>query len=146
LSFWNPLYRVCCLCPWFQVINRSNRKPALVVILYAAYVQKRREEINVIPQGVVSRPVDVALPVRAWRKHFNLTQTDAPAPLGIRQPACSEQESGPSRSNRRTSEHGPIRFIDQRPAKTESSARSGVSKPMRPRCRQSNTSPIRRNP
>jgi hypothetical protein len=57
-----------------QAIIGPDGKPAFVVIPYAEYVQKRREEIGLIPHVVISRPIDGASPVRARREHLNLTQ------------------------------------------------------------------------
>ncbi|CAN7295833.1 helix-turn-helix transcriptional regulator [Caballeronia sp. dw_19] len=87
-----------------QVINGPDGKPAFVVIPYAEYVQKHREETGLIPHDVVSRTVDGASPVRAWREHLNLTQADMAIRLGISQPAYSEQESGQLRLRKATKE------------------------------------------
>ena len=87
-----------------QIINGPDGKPAFVVIPYAEYVQKHREEIGLIPHDVVSRTVDGASPVRAWREHLNLTQAEMATRLGISQPAYSEQESGQLRLRKTTKE------------------------------------------
>ena len=48
---------------------------------------------NLIPHEVVSRIVDGATPIRAWREHLNLTQDKVARRLGISQPAFAQQES-----------------------------------------------------
>jgi len=88
----------------FQFINGPDGKPAFVVIPYAEYVQKHREEIGLIPHDVISRTVDGASPVRAWREHLNLTQAEMAARLRISQPAYSEQEGGQLRLRKTTKE------------------------------------------
>ena len=46
-----------------------------------------------IPHDVISRSVDGATPVRAWREHLGLTQADVAERLGISQSAYAQQES-----------------------------------------------------
>ena len=46
-----------------------------------------------IPHGVISWVVDGATPIRAWREHLGLTQTEAAERLGISQPAYAQQEA-----------------------------------------------------
>ncbi|OOG86460.1 DNA-binding protein [Pseudomonas sp. A25(2017)] len=48
---------------------------------------------NLIPHEVVSRIVDGATPIRAWRERLNLTQDEVARRLGISQPAFAQQES-----------------------------------------------------
>jgi transcriptional regulator with XRE-family HTH domain len=50
-------------------------------------------ENSMIPHEVVSRIVDGALPVRAWREHLNLTQDEVAKRMGISQPAFAQQET-----------------------------------------------------
>lgn len=50
-------------------------------------------ETNMIPHEVVSRLVDGALPIRAWREHLNLTQGEVAKRMGISQPAFAQQET-----------------------------------------------------
>jgi DNA-binding XRE family transcriptional regulator len=77
-----------------QVINGPDGKPAFVVIPYADYVAEHFAERELIPHDVVSRTVDGATPVRAWREHLGLTQADVAERLGISQSAYAQQESG----------------------------------------------------
>ena len=48
---------------------------------------------DLIPHEVVSRIVDGATPIRAWREYLELTQEQVAGRLGISQPAYAQQES-----------------------------------------------------
>ena len=50
-----------------QIINGPGGEPAFVVIPYTDYVASRNTEKSMIPHDVISRSVDGATPVRAWR-------------------------------------------------------------------------------
>ncbi|NUY33352.1 helix-turn-helix domain-containing protein [Paraburkholderia atlantica] len=76
-----------------QIINGPDGKPAFVVIPYADYMTERNADRNLIPNDVVSRTVDGASPVRAWREHLGFTQADIAARLGISQSAYAQQEN-----------------------------------------------------
>ena len=76
-----------------QVINGRDGKPAFVVIPYADYVAVRGAERDLIPNAVVSRTVDGATPLRAWREHLGLTQAQVADRLGISQSAYAQQEA-----------------------------------------------------
>ncbi|MBB5418315.1 transcriptional regulator with XRE-family HTH domain [Paraburkholderia atlantica] len=54
---------------------------------------ERNADRNLIPNDVVSRTVDGASPVRAWREHLGFTQADIAARLGISQSAYAQQEN-----------------------------------------------------
>lgn len=56
-----------------------------------------------IPHDVVSRMVDGATVVRAWREYLGLTQTEVAERLGITQSAYAQQESS-SRPRKATRE------------------------------------------
>ncbi|MBS4079245.1 helix-turn-helix domain-containing protein [Pseudomonas rustica] len=75
-----------------QIINDAEGKPAFVVILYAQYVAQKIQP-NLIPHEVVSRMVDGATPIRAWREYLNLTQEEVANRMGISQPAFAQQEA-----------------------------------------------------
>lgn len=75
-----------------QVINGPDGNPAFVVIPYADYVAEHNVERGMIPHDVVSRTVDGATPIRAWREHLGITQAEMAARLGISQPAYAQQE------------------------------------------------------
>ena len=76
-----------------QIINGPDGKPAFVVIPYAQYVAQHDHHSDLIPHEVVSRIVDGASPIRAWREHLRLTQEDVAKRLGISQPAYAQQEA-----------------------------------------------------
>lgn len=76
-----------------QIINDANGKPAFVVIPYADYVVNHAEEHALIPHEVISRTVDGATPVRAWREYLGLTQTEVAQRLGVSQSAYAQQEN-----------------------------------------------------
>jgi DNA-binding XRE family transcriptional regulator len=63
-----------------------------VVVPYADYLAERNAERGLIPHDVVSRTVDGATPLRAWREHLGLTQADVAKRLGISQSAYGQQE------------------------------------------------------
>ncbi|MFJ4197432.1 helix-turn-helix domain-containing protein [Pseudomonas sp. NPDC089534] len=75
-----------------QIINDADGKPAFVVIPYAQYIAQSIQP-DLIPHEVVSRMVDGATPVRAWREHLNLTQEEVARRIGITQPAFAQQEA-----------------------------------------------------
>lgn len=66
---------------------------SVVVIPYADYMADQREDRNLIPHDVVSRTVDGATPLRAWREHLALTQSEVAERLGISQSAYAQQEN-----------------------------------------------------
>jgi DNA-binding XRE family transcriptional regulator len=76
-----------------QIINGPGGKPAFVVIPYADYMATRYEDRDLIPHEVISRTVDGAPPVRAWREHLGLTQAEMAGRLGISQSAYAQQET-----------------------------------------------------
>lgn len=75
-----------------QIINDAEGNPAFVVIPYAQYVAQKIQP-DLIPHEVVSRIVDGATPIRAWREHLNLTQEEVAKRMGISQPAFAQQET-----------------------------------------------------
>jgi DNA-binding XRE family transcriptional regulator len=75
-----------------QIIHNTEGKPAFVVIPYEHYVAQQNDP-NLIPHAVVSRLVDGATPIRAWREHLNLTQEEVAKRLGISQSAFAQQEA-----------------------------------------------------
>ncbi|MFZ6046873.1 helix-turn-helix domain-containing protein [Pseudomonas sp. CR3202] len=86
-----------------QIINGADGKPAFVVIPYEEYIAQRRLHDDLIPHDVVSRMVDGATAIRAWREHLGLTQAEVAGHLGITQSAYAQQESS-SRPRKATRE------------------------------------------
>jgi|SRR5690606_28411247 len=76
-----------------QIINGPGGQPAFVVIPYGEYVASRTQERGLIPHEVISRTVDGATPLRAWREHLGFTQADVAKRLEISQSAYAQQES-----------------------------------------------------
>src|SRR5215475_1564564 len=77
-----------------QLINGDDGAPAFVVIPYLQYLAERSGgEGGLVPHDVVSRTVDGATPLRAWREHLSLTQATVAQRLGISQSAYAQQES-----------------------------------------------------
>lgn len=77
-----------------QILNGPNGAPAFVVIPYADYIRQQENKGDYIPHEVVSLMVDNDwTPVRAWREHLGLTQTDMAQRLGVSQSAYAQQES-----------------------------------------------------
>lgn len=76
-----------------QIIKGPSGLPAFVVIPYDEYLAGANAGHGLIPHDVVSRTVDGATPVRAWREHFGLTQAELANRLGISQPAYAQQEN-----------------------------------------------------
>ncbi len=76
-----------------QIINGPGGKPAFVVIPYDEYMAQRNVNKNLIPHDVISRTLGGATPVRAWREHLGLTQSEAAARLGISRSAYAQQEN-----------------------------------------------------
>jgi DNA-binding XRE family transcriptional regulator len=75
-----------------QIINGPDGRPAFVVIPYEQYLSQQGAG-DLIPHEVVSRIVDGATPIRAWREYLELTQEQVAGRLGISQPAYAQQES-----------------------------------------------------
>ncbi|CAK7070285.1 MAG: hypothetical protein KER_03090 [Kerstersia gyiorum] len=76
-----------------QVINGPGGNPAFVVIPYDEYIASRAGADDLIPHSVVSATVDGATPIRAWREHLGLTQSEIAERLGISQSAYAQQEN-----------------------------------------------------
>lgn len=76
-----------------QIINGPGGKPAFVVIPYEEYVAQHARNHGLIPDDVISRSIDGATPLKAWREHLGLTQAVVAERLGITQSAYAQQES-----------------------------------------------------
>lgn len=76
-----------------QVINGPDGKPSFVVIPYDEYIQAYERDHSLIPNEVISRVVDGATAVRAWRDHLRMTQAEVAHKLGIAQSSYAKQEA-----------------------------------------------------
>lgn len=76
-----------------QLINSPDGKPSFVVIPYDEYIRAYEREHSLVPNEVVSRMVDGATAIRAWREHLKLTQSEVAGRMGITQPSYARQEA-----------------------------------------------------
>ena len=74
-----------------QIIYSPDGKPAYAVVPYELYVAQLTK--GLIPHEVVSRMVDGANIIRAWREHLGFTQEEVARRLGISQSAYAQQEA-----------------------------------------------------
>lgn len=82
-----------------QVITGPDGKPAFVVIPYADYIAEHGAQRAMIPHAVVSRTVDGATPVRAWRATLQPGSASRNRPMRSKKEAsaCAEtQQAGKS--------------------------------------------------
>ncbi len=75
-----------------QTIKDINGKPAFVVLPYDVYLRRFAGEEALIPHEVVSATVDGATPMKAWREHLRLTQSQIAKRLKITQAAYAQME------------------------------------------------------
>lgn len=76
-----------------QIISDGDGNPAFVVIPYKDYLSEYVRDQDLIPHDVISRTVDGATPIKAWREHLGLTQYDVAKRLDITQSAYAQQEN-----------------------------------------------------
>lgn len=77
-----------------QILKDSKGKPAFAVIPYAEYLNLSRLHAPSIPNAVVNNVINHEMtPIRAWREHFGLTQSEVARRLGISQSAYAQQEA-----------------------------------------------------
>lgn len=77
-----------------QLINGPDGHPAFVVVPYDEFMRAYQKEHSLIPHAVVGATLHGATPIRAWREHLQLTQSEVAARLGISQPSYAKQEAG----------------------------------------------------
>ena len=77
-----------------QVLKDSKGKPAFAVIPYAEYLSLSKLHTPSIPNAVVNKVINKDMtPIRAWREHLGLTQSEVARRLGISQSAYAQQEA-----------------------------------------------------
>jgi len=77
-----------------QILNDAKGKPAFAVIPYSEYLSLSKHRAATIPNAVVDKVINKDMtPVRAWREHLGLTQTEVARRLGISQSAYAQQEA-----------------------------------------------------
>lgn len=77
-----------------QILKDAKGKPAFVVIPYSEYLSLSKQNAPTIPNAVVNKVINKDMtPIRAWREHLGLTQTEVARRLGISQSAYAQQEA-----------------------------------------------------
>ena len=77
-----------------QILKDAKGKPAFAVIPYAEYISLSKQQAPTIPNAVVNKVINKDMtPIRAWREHPGLTQTEVARRLGISQSAYAQQEA-----------------------------------------------------
>jgi len=77
-----------------QILKDAKGKPAFVVIPYPEYMNLTKQNAPTIPNAVVNKIINKDMtPIRAWREHLGLTQTEVARRLGISQSAYAQQEA-----------------------------------------------------
>jgi len=77
-----------------QILKDAKGKPAFAVIPYAEYLSLSRQRAPAIPNAVVDKVINKDMtPIRAWREHLGLTQSEVARRLDISQSAYAQQEA-----------------------------------------------------
>lgn len=77
-----------------QILKDAKGKPAFVVIPYSEYLSLSKQRAETIPNAVVNKVINKDMtPIRAWREHLGLTQSEVARRLGISQSAYAQQEA-----------------------------------------------------
>lgn len=77
-----------------QILKDAKGKPAFVVIPYPEYMSLTKQSPPTIPNAVINKVINKDMtPIRAWREHLGLTQTEVARRLGISQSAYAQQEA-----------------------------------------------------
>ncbi|NOU01460.1 MAG: helix-turn-helix transcriptional regulator [Gallionella sp.] len=77
-----------------QILKDAKGKPAFAVIPYSEFLSLSKQQAPTVPNAVVNKVINKDMtPVRAWREHLGLTQTEVASRLGISQSAYAQQEA-----------------------------------------------------
>ena len=76
-----------------QTINGPDGEPAFVVVPFAEFMRRFAGQDPLIPHDVVSATVDGATPMKAWREHLRLTQSEVASRMGVTQAAYAQTEA-----------------------------------------------------
>ena len=78
----------------YQTIKDANGAIQYVVIPYADFLRLSSKVETAVPNEVVERVIMGKLtPIRAWREHLGLTQSEVAARMGISQAALAQLEA-----------------------------------------------------
>lgn len=87
----------------YQTIKDANGAIQYVVVPYADFLRLESKQEAWVPNEVVERVILGKLtPIRAWREHLNLTQTEVAARLEISQAAFAQLEAPAARPRKST--------------------------------------------
>jgi len=77
-----------------QILKDAKGNPAFAVIPYSEYLNLFKQPAPTIPNAVVNKVINKDMtPIRAWREHLGLTQSEVARRLGISQSAYAQQEA-----------------------------------------------------
>jgi len=77
-----------------QILTDAKGEPAFAVIPYSEYLGMAGQRAPTIPNAVVNKIINKDMtPIRAWREHLGLTQTEVARRLGVSQSAYAQQEA-----------------------------------------------------
>ncbi|OFZ68585.1 MAG: transcriptional regulator [Betaproteobacteria bacterium RBG_16_56_24] len=77
-----------------QILKDAKGKPTFAVIPYAEYISLSKQHAPTIPNAVVNKVINKDMtPIRAWREHLSLTQSEVARRLGVSQSAYAQQEA-----------------------------------------------------
>lgn len=76
-----------------QTIRDAEGNPAFVVVPYDLFLREYARRNDLIPNEVVGATVEGASPMKAWREHLRLTQSEVADRLGVSQSAYAQTET-----------------------------------------------------
>lgn len=86
-----------------QIIHGNDGRPAFVVIPYEIYMRHPANSSETIPNAVMEKVIVGKMkPIRAWREHLGLTQTEMAERLDITQAAFAQFEATSARPRKST--------------------------------------------
>ena len=89
--------------PSYQTIKDASGAIQYVVVPYADFLRLSSSVETAVPNEVVERVIMGKLtPIRAWREHLGLTQSEVAARLEISQAALAQIESPEARPRKST--------------------------------------------
>lgn len=87
----------------YQTIKDASGAIQYVVVPYADFLRLSSRVETAVPNEVVERVImDKLTPIRAWREHLGLTQSEVAARMEISQAALAQLESSEARPRKST--------------------------------------------